>query len=170
MRIFLLAAAILLLPFSAGAQADQQTPTQSCPVQFTGVDYHGHPPQPLSDPNATTKEKSYGTFAFRYQNTTDKAVRAFHVTVHFAPPAGVRPPLLKTTSENTMHFTQSDPLAANDSSRASYEIRHAVGRFLWLRLDTVEFQDGSLWQLPENSAEGQCTFYPKAALVPAQQK
>jgi hypothetical protein len=171
MRAFLLLAATAALPLiAANPQAPGGTPTpaESCPVTFSSADYQAHPePLPVPDPNATTREKSYGTLEFQYQNAGGKAVRAFHVTAQFAPPAGVRPPLLKSDTAIIEHFIQSDPLAAGDASHASYEIAHDVSRLLWLRLDQVQFQDGSLWQRAKTAPEGQCTFYPKAALVPA---
>ena len=168
MRILLFSAVLLMLPFAAQSQADQAATSPGCPVEFTSAAYHRHAtPQPMPDPNATTQDRAYGTLEFAYRNASGGAIRGFHVAAEFASPAAVKPPLLKNDPQNTMRFIQGDPLAVGDASHASYEISRDVTGLNWLRLDRVEFQDGSVWDRAKGVPEGQCTLYPKAALVPA---
>jgi hypothetical protein len=173
MRTLLLATVLSMLPLAAQSQPDQSQPDRAapsagCPVEFTSAAYHRHAtPQPMPDPNATTQDKAYGTLEFAYRNAAGKPVSSFHVAAEFASPAAVKPPLLKNDPRSTMHFIQGDPLPIGDASHASYEISRDVTGLTWLRLDSVEFQDGSTWDRSKGAAEGQCTFYPKAALVPA---
>jgi hypothetical protein len=175
MRTLLLAAVVWMMPLAAQtqsdqAQADQTVPSPGCPVEFTSAAYHRHAtPQPMPDPNATTQDKAYGTLEFAYRNAAGKSVSSFHVAAEFASPAAVKPPLLKNDPQSTMYFVQGDPLATGDASHASYEISRDVTRLTWLRLDSVQFQDGSMWDRAKGAPEGQCTFYPKAALIPAGQ-
>jgi hypothetical protein len=153
-------AALAVSPTGLFAQSDAK-PT-SCPVEITGADYMRHPtPLPVPDPNATTRERAYGTLDFRYRNTTDKPVRAFHVSARFATREAVRPPLLKTpTDDLVQHYTQGDPLDANSNGSASEEVRVDATTLQWLRLDSVEYQDGSQWTPPQGSDA--CTYRPPA--------
>jgi hypothetical protein len=159
----------LLAASALDALAQSTAPTPACPVEITSATYTRHAkPLPVPDPNATTSEKAYGTLEFHYRNATDKPVRAFHVAAMFTPAPGVHPPLLDRRARQPQHYTQSDPLAVHDASSAKYEVEQNAGGLAWLRLDKVEYQDGSLWNLAPGDRTDQCTYRPPAKVMQAE--
>jgi hypothetical protein len=159
---FLSCAALAAIAIPALAQSSA-TAAPSCPVEITSATYMRHAkPLPVPDPNATTRQKAYGTLDFHYRNATDKPVRAFHVSAMFTPQPGFHPPLWDRRAAQPQHYTQSDPLAAHDASSAHYEVQQNASGLSWLRLDKVEYQDGSTWNLTPGDRTDQCTYHPPA--------
>lgn len=163
----LLLVAALAVP-SSPLLAQSTRFSSECPVDITSVTFTRYEqPRPLADPNATTKDKSYGALRFDYRNATDKPIRGFHVTATYSFASGPRPPLWQQPPTNIERYTQADPLAAHDRSNARYEVRLDAGGVVSLRLETVQFQDGTKWKLDANSIPGQCTYVMPAKAVPA---
>lgn len=151
---------------SVGPVPDSSPPATSptCPVAVTSANFKRFAtPQPVPAPDASTRDKSYGSLHLEYRNASGKPVRSFDFSAKLAPEKSFRPPLLRIP-EDLSHFTQAAPLGADDTSHADYPVQVDARDLIWLRLDRVTFADGTSWT---PASAGLCTYRPAAKVEPA---
>jgi hypothetical protein len=155
---------------AAGAAVCAAQTQEGCPVRITQAVYARHlAPLPLPDPNATTREKSYGTLTISFRNGSGKAVRSFHLEAEFAPDSRVRPPVLRSPDPYLEQFEHAEELEAGANSDANFEVAADAERLIFVSVTGVKFEDGTEWTGPAGVAgeAGVCTYRPVARMVPA---